>query len=135
MALNSNNQFENFIKGAPLTHSSLTPKPLKHVSPWKYQDDKSFPNVKNVGAYPGERLCYKQSSNYTSLETNEMRNSKLFFVLTQEILDTPQDFKTNQKDSPNNNAFHPGTILGLTFTGRDTLRYVETINPEVDKFI
>ncbi len=135
MSLNSNNQFENFIKGAPLTHSMSTPVPLTHVTNFKYQDDKNFPKVKNVGAYPGERLCYKQSSNYTSLETNKMRHSKLFFVLTQSILDAPQDFKTNQKDNANNNAFHPGTVLGLTFTGRDTLRYVETINPEVDKFI
>jgi hypothetical protein len=64
-----------------------------------------------------------------------MRHSKLFFVLTEEILNSPQDFKTNQKDSPNNNSFHPGTVLGLTFTGRDTLKYVQTINPQVDKFI
>jgi|TARA_Y100000310_G_scaffold44440_1_gene41499 hypothetical protein len=134
MALNSNNQFENFIKGAPLTHSMTTPTPLAHVNPYKYKDDESFANVKNVGAYAGERLCWKQSSNYTSLETNEMRHSKLFFVLTQEILDAPDDFKTNQEDNINNNTFHPGTVLGLTFTGRDTLRYVPSINPEVDKF-
>ena len=134
MALNSNNQFENFIKGAPLTHSTSTPLSLSHVTPFEYKDDESFPNIKNVGAYAGERLCWKQSSNYTSLETNEMRHSKLFFVLTQEILDAPEDFKTNQADSSNSNSFHPGTVLGLTFTGRDTLRYVPAINPEVDKF-
>tara|TARA_R110001592_G_scaffold71364_2_gene218219 strand:+ start:4890 stop:5297 length:408 start_codon:yes stop_codon:yes gene_type:complete len=135
MSLNSNNQFENFIKGAPLTHSTSTPVALTHVNDFKYQDDKNLPTLKNVGAYAGERLCWKQSSNYTSLETNKMRHSKLFFVLTQKILDTSQDFKTNQKDNPNNNSFHPGTVLGLTFTGRDTLKYVQTINPEVDKFI
>ena len=28
MSLNSNNQFENFIKGAPLTHSNMSPQSL-----------------------------------------------------------------------------------------------------------
>jgi len=134
MALNSNNQFENFIKGAPLTHSTNTPLSLSHVNPYDYKDDVSFGSRKNVGAYAGERLCWKQSSNYTSLETNDMRHSKLFFVLTGDILDAPDNFKTNQSDNSNNNGFHPGTVLGLTFTGRDTLRYVPSINPEVDKF-
>ena len=48
--------------------------------------------LKNVGAYAGERICWKQSSNYTSLETNQMRHSKLFFVLTEEILDSTRCF-------------------------------------------
>ena len=59
MALNSNNQFENFIKGAPLTHSMSTPMTLSYATNFKYQDDKNLPRVKNVGAYPGERLCWK----------------------------------------------------------------------------
>ena len=134
MALNSNNQFENFIKGAPLTHSTTSPIPLTHVNPYRYKDDTPLKGNKNVGAYAGERLCWKQSSNYTSLETQDMNHSKLFFVLTEEILNSPDAFKSSQADTPQNTTFHPGTILGLTFVGRDSLRYVPTINPEVDKF-
>jgi len=135
MSLNSNNQFENFIKGAPLTHSSSSPKPLTHVTPYSYKDDTPvIGGLKNVGAYAGERLCWKQSSNYTSLETPD-RHSKLFFVLTEEILNSPDAFKSTQIDTPQNTTFHPGTVLGLTFAGRDSLRYISTINPQVDKFI
>tara|TARA_R110002020_G_scaffold67087_2_gene176028 strand:- start:466 stop:873 length:408 start_codon:yes stop_codon:yes gene_type:complete len=134
MALNSNNQFENFVNGAPLTHSTNSPVSLEHVTPYKYQDNKTMAGVKNVGAYAGERQCWKQSSNYTSLSTNKMKHSKLFFVLTEDILNSPDAFQSTQLDTPANNTFHPGTVLGLTFAGRDTLRYVPSINPQVDKF-
>ena len=134
MALNSNNQFENFVKGAPLTHSNMTPQSLlgNYATPFKYQDDSQLPSVQNVGAYAGERLCYKKSSNYTSLVANELPHSKLFFVLTEDIINNKQQAlkKTTGQDNPVNVE----TVLGLTFVGRDTLRYVSVDNPNVDKF-
>jgi len=134
MALNSNNQFENFIKGAPLTHSNMSPLSLlnSYATPFKYQDDTSLQGFKNVGAYAGERKCYKKSSNYTSLITTTLPHSKLFFVLTEDIINNKQQAlkKTTGQDNPVNVQ----TVLGLTFAGRDTLRYVSVDNPDVDKF-
>jgi len=51
MALNSNNQFENFVNGAPLTHSTNSPVSLEHVTPYKYQDDKTM-----AGDYVGNKV-------------------------------------------------------------------------------
>jgi hypothetical protein len=134
MALNSNNQFENFVKGAPLTHSNMSPQSLlgSYATPFKYQDDTPLAGVQNVGAYAGERLCYKKSSNYTSLISNILPHSKLFFVLTEDIINNKQQSlkKTTGQDNPVNVE----TVLGLTFVGRDTLRYISVDNPNVDKF-
>jgi|TARA_R110002020_G_scaffold118029_10_gene269891 hypothetical protein len=134
MALNSNNQFENFVKGAPLTHSNMSPQSLlgSYATPFKYQDDTPLAGIQNVGAYAGERLCYKKSSNYTSLISNILPHSKLFFVLTEDIINNKQQSlkKTTGQDNPVNVE----TVLGLTFVGRDTLRYISVDNPNVDKF-
>jgi hypothetical protein len=134
MALNSNNQFENFVKGAPLTHSNMSPQPLlsNYANPFKYQDDTPLPTVKNVGAYAGERQCIKKSSNYTSLTTTTLPHSKLFFVLTEDIINNKQ--QTLKKTTKQSNPVSVQTVLGLTFAGRDTLRYVSVDNPNVDKF-
>ena len=134
MALNSNNQFENFVKGAPLTHSNMSPQPLlsNYSTPFKYQDDSPLPTVKNVGAYAGERQCIKKSSNYTSLTTNTLPHSKLFFVLTEDIINNKQ--QALKKTATQSNPVNVQTVLGLTFVGRDTLRYVSVDNPSVDKF-
>tara|TARA_R110000824_G_scaffold128077_1_gene288808 strand:+ start:2387 stop:2794 length:408 start_codon:yes stop_codon:yes gene_type:complete len=134
MALNSFNQFENFIKDAPLTHSIASPLSLdtQYSTPYAYQDNKFYPGTKNVGAYAGERTCWKKSANYISLGQKILNHSKLFFVMTETILNDPNSFKTIEADKTQ--VFHPGTVLGLTFSGRDTLRYVSTNNPGVDKF-
>ena len=131
MALNSHGHFQLFLDNAPLTHNTNTPLQLLHVTPWAYKDDVHFPNnlANTVGNYAGERNCSKQSGNYTSLMDNELQHSKLFFVLTSTIItDTQQDA---MKASGNSD---PRTILGLSFAGRDTLRYINENNPNVDKF-
>ena len=129
MPLNSHNQFSNFIQDAPLTHSTNTPLLLQHIEPFKYQDDKFFNSGrKNVGAYAGERICWKQSGNYTSLATTNLPHSKLFFILTKDIIDN------NDPSAKGANTNDVRTVLGLSFTGRDTLRYMPNNNPNVDKF-
>ena len=131
MALNSQNYFQQFLDNAPLTHNINTPLPLVHVTPYPQKDDTEFlgNSVNTVGNYAGERLCTKQSGNYTSLYENELPHSKLFFVLTQGILDNDQSYMKTQQVQSN-----PQTILGLSFAGRDTLRYINENNPNVDKF-
>ena len=133
MALNSNNFFQLFLDNAPLTHNVNTPLQLSHVTPWAYRDDTYFPNTvaNNVGNYAGERNCVKQSANYTSLMDNELTHSKLFFVLTPDIISQSQNSSTAKGLQSQSN---PATILGLSFAGRDTLRYINENNPNVDKF-
>ena len=133
MALNSHNYFSNFLNNAPLTHNIDTPLPLEHVYPYNYKDNTPFPNgaINTVGNYAGERLCTKQSCNYTSLYENELTHSKLFFVLTTSIIeDSAPAIKADETSGGSN----PQTILGLSFAGRDTLRYINENNPNVDKF-
>ena len=57
--------------------------------------------------------------------------NKLFFVLTEDIINNKQQGK---KTTTQSNPANVQTILGLTFAGRDTLRYVSVENPHVDKF-
>ena len=112
----------------------MSPQSLlgSYATPFKYQDDAPLAGIQNVGAYAGERLCYKKSSNYTSLISNILPHSKLFFVLTEDIINNKQQSlkKTTGQDNPVNVE----TVLGLTFVGRDTLRYISVDNPNVDKF-
>lgn len=133
MALNSNNYFQLFLDNAPLTHNVNSPLKLSHVAPFPYEDNSYFSNgiANNVGNYAGERNCIKQSSNYTSLMEKELPHSKLFFVLTSGIISDIQQAKQTADAATQSN---PKTILGLSFAGRDTLRYINENNPNVDKF-
>ena len=133
MALNSHNYFSKFLSDAPLTHNINSIFPLAHVSPYPYKDNTPFPDngINIVGNYAGERLCTKQSSNYTSLYENELTHSKLFFVLTTSIIDDVTPMKTSSDGGVGSD---PKTILGLSFAGRDTLRYINENNPNIDKF-
>ena len=85
-----------------------------------------------MGNYAGERLCTKQSCNYTSLYENELTHSKLFFVLTTSIIEDSVPLK--KASDADVGGTNPQTILGLSFAGRDTLRYINENNPNVDKF-
>jgi len=61
----------------------------------------------------------------------ELPHSKLFFVLTSGIISDIQQAKQTADAATQSN---PKTILGLSFAGRDTLRYINENNPNVDKF-